>query len=212
MTFENAMVSRCNSYHNFRKHLLECPVGVYYFCSKVIDITMKNLKDILSEGVLGDTDDILRAGDKFVNQEERDKIKAELAVRSWYAITSDEMFNRIVDSCEQLNDADKKGSRWTLIIPDETSTFKPIFVNLAKGVYRFTKRADKELYGTTVSAMHKRIVKEVKTYKDEGLSTGWITNKSISFLAFLMNEYTRVNSISGNNWYTISIKVQPPNS
>ena len=53
--------------------------------------------------------------------------------------------------------------------------------------------------------MHKRIAKQIKMYKDEALSTGWISSKPITFAAFLMNEYTQVNNISGNDWYTISI-------
>ena len=90
-------------------------------------------------------------------------------------------------------------------MPDKESNFKPIYVAIHKGLYRNTKGADKELYATTTSAMHKRIAKQIKMYKDESLNTGWISSKSIAFTAFLMNEYTRVDNISGNDWYTSSI-------
>lgn len=166
---------------------------------------MRSINDILKEGLLDNTEKSLANGETIMKKGILNELKNELRSNNWYSYANDALYEKIINVCEQLPDDEKKGTRWQLIMPDENSNFKPIYVAIHKGLYRNTKGADKELYGTTASAMHKRIAKQIKMYKDEALSTGWILSKPITFAAFLMNEYTRVNNISGNDWYTVSI-------
>lgn len=166
---------------------------------------MRSINDILKEGLLDNTEKSLAKGETVMKKDILNELKNELRSNNWYSYANDALYEKIINACKQLPDNEKKGTRWQLIMPDKESNFKPIFVAIHKGLYRNTKGADKELYSTTASAMHKRIAKEIKMYKDEALSTGWILSKPIAFVAFLMNEYTRVNNISGNDWYTISV-------
>ena len=166
---------------------------------------MRSIDDILKEGLLDNTEKSLTNGETIMKKGILNELKTELRSNSWYSYANDATYEKIINTCEQLPDNEKKGTRWQLIIPDKESNFKPIFVALHKGLYRKTKGADKELYGTTASAMHKRIAKQIKRYKDEALSPGWVLSKAIIFAAFLMNEYTRVDNISGNDWYTVFI-------
>lgn len=166
---------------------------------------MRSINDILKEGLLDNTEKSLANGETIMKKGILNELKNELHSNNWYSYANDAAYEKIINACEKLPDNEKKGTRWQLIMPDKESNFKPIYVAIHKGLYRKTKGADKELYGTTASAMHKRIAKEIKMYKDESLSTGWISSKSITFAAFLMNEYKRVDNISGNDWYTISI-------
>jgi hypothetical protein len=166
---------------------------------------MRSINDILKEGLLDNTEKSLAKGEIIMKKDILNELKNELHSNNWYSYANDAIYEKIINTCEKLPDNEKKGTRWQLVMPDVESNFKPIYVAIHKGLYRNTKGADKELYGTTTSAMHKRIAKEIKMYKDEALSTGWISSKSITFAAFLMNEYKRVDNISGNDWYTISI-------
>lgn len=166
---------------------------------------MRSINDILKEGLLDNTEKSLANGEATMKKNILNELKNELYSNSWYSYANDALYEKIINACEQLPDKEKKGTRWQLIMPDKESNFKPIYVAIHKSLYRKTKGADKELYGTTASAMHKRIAKQIKIYKDEALSPGWIPSKAITYFAFLMNEYTRVDNISGNDWYTISI-------
>ena len=166
---------------------------------------MRSINDILKESLLDNTEKSLANGETVMKKGILNELKNDLRSNSWYSYANDVIYEKIITTCEQLPDNEKKGTRWQLIMPDKESNFKPIYVAIHKGLYRNTKGADKELYGTTASAMHKRIAKEIKMYKDEALSPGWIPGKAITFAAFLMNEYTQVDNISGNDWYTVSI-------
>ena len=171
---------------------------------------MRSINDILKEGLLDNTEKSLANGDAIMKKNILNELKNELRSNSWYSYANDAIHEKIINACEQLPDNEKKDTRWQLVMPDKESNFKPIYVAIHKGLYRNTKGADKELYSTTASAMHKRIAKEIKMYKDEALSTGWISSKPITFAAFLMNEYTRVDNMSGNDWYTVSIYSHNP--
>jgi hypothetical protein len=166
---------------------------------------MRSINYILKEGLLDNPEKSLAKGEAVMKKDILNELKNELNPIGWYTYASDALYEKIINTCKQAPDNEKKGTRWRLIIPDKKSNFKPIFVALHKGLYRNTKGADKELYGTTVSAMHKRISKEVKSYKENHLSNGWVPSVAITFLAFLMNEYTYVSNTPGSNWYTVYI-------
>ena len=167
---------------------------------------MRSIYDILiKEGILDNPEKSMSKGEAALKKEVLTELKGLVRAGAWYSYADNELYNKIITVCEQLPDADKKGTRWQLIMPDSNSNFKPIFVAMHKGLFRYTKGAEKELYGTTASAMHKRNLKTAKTYQDEKLSKGWINSRSIVNLAFLMNEYTKVDSISGGDWYSIAI-------
>lgn len=166
---------------------------------------MRSINDILREGLLDNIEKSLAKGETTMKKSVLNELKNELRSNNWYSYANDALYEKIINVCEQLPDDEKKGTRWQLVMPDENSNFKPIYVAIHKGLYRNTKGADKELYATTTSAMYKRIAKRIKIYKENGLGTGWVPHESIVFVAFLMNEYTRVDNISGNDWYTVSV-------
>ena len=166
---------------------------------------MKTLKTILVEGILGDMEETLIKGDKLIDKALKkaliDKIHA-----NWHIKIDQDTYNKIIDICEERPSVEKKGSQWVFVLPDikNGANFKPIMVNVKKGMWRVPM--DKEMYGTTLSAMYKRLAKITNGYKKHGLSNAFTITGSMYKEMFLMNEYTYVKpSNIGDNWYTFAI-------
>ena len=166
---------------------------------------MKTLKDILSEGLLGNIDDTLARGDKLMDKAAKkaliDKVHA-----NWNVKLDQETYDKIIDLCTERPSNDKKGSQWVFVLPDikDGANFKPIMANVKKGLWRVPM--DKEMYSTTTSAMHKRLDKIINGYKKYGLSNAFVLSGNIYNEMFLMNEYTYVKSPNiGDNWYTYAL-------
>lgn len=166
---------------------------------------MKSLKDILSEGLLGDIDDILAKGDKLIDKALKkaliDKVHA-----NWYTVIDQDTYNKVIDICEERPSIEKKGSQWVFVVPDikNGANFKPIMANVKKGLWRVPM--DKEMYNTTTSAMYKRLTKMINGYKKYGLSNAFVISGNICNEMFFMNEYTYVKSPNmGDDWYTYAL-------
>lgn len=164
---------------------------------------MKTLK----ESILDNMETVLKKGDKLADKALKkqliDKVHA-----SWYAVIDQDTYNNIMDICEERPSVEKKGSQWVFVIPDikNGANFKPISANVKKGLWRVPM--DKEMYGTTTSAMHKRLTKIVNGYKKYGLSNAFVISGRGSRYneMFLMNEYTYVKSPNmGDDWYTYAL-------
>lgn len=166
---------------------------------------MRTLKDILSEGLLGNIDDTLARGDKLMDKAAKqaliDKVHA-----NWHAAIDQDTYDKIMDICDERPSAEKKGSQWVFVVPDikNGANFKPMMVNVKKGIWRVPM--DKEMYSTTTSAMYKRLTKMINGYKKHGLSNAFVLSGSIYNEMFFMNEYTYVKSPNmGDNWYTYAL-------
>ena len=124
---------------------------------------MKQLKEILIEGIFGDIDDVLAAGDKEIVNMLRSAI--DNAQELWWArCISDNLYDEIVQHYTEVPAEEKKGTRWVLVMPDKNSSFKPVMVATHKKLYR--KPLDKEIYGTTASAMEndlKTLLQHIKS-------------------------------------------------
>lgn len=160
---------------------------------------MKTLK-LYCEGVLDSFDkkvDVLK--DTLWTKERHDCVKKlkTLIGRNYRITTDDSTYQEIVDNLVEIPSEDRKGKIWKLVLPDKESYFKPIMLSLAHGVWRLA--TNKELCGTTYSAMEKRIkshLKDIKDYNDLLLCT----IPSVNFEWIALN-YDRVDSI-GSGWIT----------
>lgn len=163
---------------------------------------MKTLK-LYCEGVLDSFDkkvDVLK--DTLWTKERHNCVKKlKTLIGRNYRITTDEStYQEIVDNLVEIPSEDRKGKIWKLVLPDKESYFKPIMLSLAHGVWRLA--TNKELCGTTYSAMEKRIkshLKEIKDYSDLLLCT----IPSVNFEWIALN-YDRVDSI-GSGWITTPV-------
>lgn len=162
---------------------------------------MKTLK----ESILDDMDVALKKGDKLVDKALKkqliDKVHA-----NWYAVIDQDTYDNIMDVCVERPSVEKKGSQWVFVVPDikNGANFKPISANVKKGLWRVPM--DKEMYGTTTSAMHKRLTKMINGYKKYGLSNAFVISGSIYTEMFFMTEYTYVKSSNiGDDWYTYAL-------
>lgn len=179
---------------------------------------MKNLKDILHEGLLDNIDNTLSTGNAIVKKELLSRLRAKIenAQSSWYAKLDNDTYNDIIQYYEEIPSEQKKGSRWTVIVPNEESSFEPITVAPHKGIYRkFNEKTCKEILGTTLSAWEKRLKKLDNLYKKYKLSNGWLAEPLFSGFQLVMyfmfssfSGYKLVKSVpSGKDWYTISLLV-----
>ena len=179
---------------------------------------MKNLKHILQEGLLDNIDNTLSTGNAIVKKEvlARLRTKIENAQSSWYVKLDDDTYNDIIQYYEEIPSEQKKGSRWTIIVPNQESNFEPISVAPHKGIYRkFNEKTCKEVLGTTLSAWEKRLKKADNLYKKYKLNNGWLAEPAFSsfqlvlyFMFSSLSGYKLVKSVpSGKDWYTISLLV-----
>ena len=163
---------------------------------------MRPLKTILAEGIFGDIDDVLAAGDKEIVNMLRSSI--DNAPELWWAkCISDNIYDEIIQHYIEVPAEEKKGTRWTLVMPDKNSSFKPVMVATHKKLYR--KPLDKELYGTTSSAMEKRLKKIVAAYKIHGITPAFVNTHLWEGMWYIMVNYTKVDKVSNSDdWYTIA--------
>lgn len=177
---------------------------------------MKNLKYILQEGLLDNIDNTLSTGNAIVKKEvlARLKTKIENTQTVWYAKLDNDTYNEIIQFYEEIPSEQKKGSRWTVIVPNEESNFEPITVAPHKGIYRkFNEKTCKEVLGTTLSAWEKRLKKTENIYKKYKLNNGWLAEPVYSgfqlvlyFMLSSLSGYKLVKSVpSGKDWYTIGL-------
>lgn len=176
---------------------------------------MKTLKNVLQESILQDPELSLQEMDIVANKVDREIVKAyiksKISGNSAALIATDEIFELIPKCCLKRSDTEKKGSMWSLLVPEPASKNhdqKPIYVCINKGLYRESKGAEKETYNTTASAMHKRYKNIAKFAVTNGIGNGWIQGQmSLWGLTFFMNEYTKVDSVGDNGWYTYVISL-----
>jgi hypothetical protein len=177
---------------------------------------MKSLKTILNEGLLDDIDNTLSTGNAIVKKEflARLRAKIENAQSGWYVKLDNDTYNDIIQFYEEIPSEQKKGTRWTVIVPNEESNFEPITVAPHKGIYRkFNEKTCKEVLGTTLSAWEKRLKKLDNLYKKYKLSNGWLAEPLYSgfqlvlyFMFSSFSGYKLVKSVpSGKDWYTIGL-------
>jgi hypothetical protein len=177
---------------------------------------MKNLKYILQEGLLDNIDNTLSTGNAIVKKEvlARLKTKIENAQTVWYAKLDNDTYNEIIQFYEEIPSEQKKGSRWTVIVPNEESNFEPITVAPHKGIYRkFNEKTCKEVIGTTLSAWEKRLKKADSLYKKYKLNNGWLAEPVYSgfqlvlyFMLSSLSGYKLLKSVpTGKDWYTICL-------
>ena len=166
---------------------------------------MKTLKNILYEGILDDMESTLEKGNKLVDKALRKQL-IDKVHSSWRTTIDQDTYDKIMEICEERPSVEKKGSQWVFVLPDikNGTNFKPISVNVKKGIWRVPM--DKEMYSTTTSAMHKRLNKIINGYKKYDLSNAFVLSGSTYNEMFLMNEYTYVKSPNmGDDWYTYAI-------
>jgi hypothetical protein len=166
---------------------------------------MKSLKDILSEGMLGDIDDILAKGDKLIDKALK-KALIDKIHKNWVVTVDQDTYNQVMDLCTEQPSNAKKGSQWVFVLPDikNGASFKPIMANVKKGLWRVPM--DKEMYSTTTSAMHKRLTKITNGYKKYDLSNAFILPGSVYTEMFFMTEYTYVKTSNiDDDWYTYAL-------
>ena len=179
---------------------------------------MKNLKYILQEGLLDNIDNTLSTGNAIVKKEFLSRLRAKIenAQTGWYAKLDNDTYNDIIQFYEEIPSEQKKGSRWTVIVPNEESNFEPITVAPHKGIYRkFNEKTCKEVLGTTLSAWEKRLKKTENIYKKYKLNNGWLAEPLYSgfqlvlyFMFSSLSGYKLVKSVpSGKDWYTISLLI-----
>lgn len=167
---------------------------------------MKTLK----ESILSDMDDTMSRGDKLVDLAIRKELEKEINTHGWYTVCNKQVYQKIYDHCTEVTD--KKGSRWRLVLPyfeTPEDNLKPIMVSISskKALYRIP--SEKELYGTTGSAMYKRIKKCVDKYSKLNVSTCFFhyADYGLHLLMYIMNEYKfigDVTNVTNNGWYTIA--------
>ena len=162
---------------------------------------MRSLKTILVEGIFGDIDDVLADGDKEIVNMLRSSI--DNAPELWWAkCISDNIYDEIVQHYTEVPAEEKKGTRWMLVMPDKNSSFKPIMVATHKKLYR--KPLDKEIYGTTASAMEKRLKNIAAAYKKHGINPGFVNTHLWEGMWYIMINYTKVDKVSNSDdWYTV---------
>ena len=169
---------------------------------------MKTLKESLLAGM----DDTLSKGDKIVDKILRNKLIDIIHnSRKLYPELDNKIYQDIIDTFTEVPSTDKKGTQWKQVIPDVKAgaKFKPFMINAKKGIYR--KATEKELYGTTASAIDKRLKKIVSTYKKYNINNGYCISGS-NYKKYFICEYTYVESPSNmnNDWYTFAYVTYNP--
>ena len=169
---------------------------------------MKSLK----ESILADMDDTLNQGDKIIDKVLRNKLIDIIHNSNQiYPKIDNKTYQDIIDTFTEVPSTDKKGTKWEQVIPDVLAgaNFKPFMINAKKGIYR--KANEKELYGTTTSAMNKRLKKDIDIYKKYNINTGYYIS-GYNYKKYFMCEYTYVELPSSMNsdWYTFGYYTYNP--
>lgn len=170
----------------------------------------------MQEGLLDNIDNTLSTGNAIVKKEvlARLRTKIEKAQSGWYVKLDNDTYNDIIQLYEEVPSEQKKGTKWTVIAPNEESNFEPMAVAPHKGIYRkFNDKTCKEILGTTLSAWEKRLKKTENLYKKYKLSNGWLAEPLYSgfqlvlyFMFSSLSGYKLVKSVpSGKDWYTIGL-------
>lgn len=193
-----------------------CLYCIKLLFNRIIYKKMKKLKYILQEGLLDNIDNTLSTGNAIVNKEVLARLRAKIEnaqhKHGWYVKLDNDTYNDIIQFYEEIPSEQKKGSRWTVIVPNEDSNFEPISVAPHKGIYRkFNEKTCKEILGTTLSAWEKRLKKLDSLYQKYKLSTGWLAEPLYSgfqlvlyFMFSSLSGYKLLKSVpSGKDWYTI---------
>jgi hypothetical protein len=129
-----------------------------------------------------------------------DKLKS-LLNRNPSVKVDDPIFDEVVDFLTEVPSEDMAGKKWSLLLPDEDSNFKPVMVSLKYGIWRYA--ITKDVCDTTDSAIEKRIKKYVKyitNYNDSLMST----LPGVKLVWFMIS-YDKVDSFNGSGWVTIPI-------
>lgn len=166
----------------------------------------------LKESILADMEDTISKGDKLADVAAKKELEKTIYTQGWYTVCNKQVYQKIYDYC--IETTDKKGSRWRLVVPyieNSEDNLKPIMVSISskKTLYRVPE--EKELYGTTGSAMNKRIKKLIDTCSKLNLSNCFFLNTSYSSLQqllYIINEYKfvgNVTNVTSNDWYTTSV-------
>lgn len=177
---------------------------------------MKSLKLILHEGLLSDMEDTLVSGDKLVQKEIFSKLrkKIESMQVGWLIKADNKTYEDIIQYYEEIPSDQKKGTKWTVMVPDKNSSFEPISIAPHKAIFRkFNENTCKEVLGTSASAWDKRLKNIDKLYKKNNLSNGWLADPNYSNYQMLMylifssiSGYKQIKSVpSGDDWYTVGL-------
>lgn len=135
------------------------------------------------------------------------KIKIENSLKGGFlAIIDNETYNEIINTCEEVQSDDKKGTLWKHILPDivNGASFKPIMLSLKNCTYRTP--TDKEAYSNpSFSAFDKIVKKTVNLYKKYKISKNCIVRRNYNWLIYFLYNFKQVKPTTGQDWITIYI-------